>query len=203
MTKIKICGIVRPVDAYAVNLCRPDYAGFVFAENRRRTVSSDHAEMLRDIISCDVKAVGVFQNNEPEYILKLCERGIIDLIQLHGDEDERYIHYLRLHTPLPIIKAVQAKDTETVLRAQELSSDYLLIDTYDEKTNGGTGKSFDYSVLPKLTKPFFIAGGLNSSNIKKALGVGAYGVDVSSGVETNGFKDTEKIAEIIKMIRSE
>ncbi len=203
MTKIKICGIVRPVDAYAVNLCRPDYAGFVFAENRRRTVSSDHAEMLRDIISCDVKAVGVFQNNEPEYILKLCERGIIDLIQLHGDEDERYIHYLRLHTSLPIIKAVQAKDTETVLRAQELSSDYLLIDTYDEKTNGGTGKSFDYSVLPKLTKPFFIAGGLNSSNINKALGVGAYGVDVSSGVETNGFKDTEKIAEIIKMIRSE
>lgn len=203
MTKIKICGIVRPVDAYAVNLCRPDYAGFVFAENRRRTVSSDHAEMLRDIISCDVKAVGVFQNNEPEYILKLCERGIIDLIQLHGDEDERYIHYLRLHTSLPIIKAVQAKDTETVLRAQELSSDYLLIDTYDEKINGGTGKSFDYSVLPKLTKPFFIAGGLNSSNINKALGVGAYGVDVSSGVETNGFKDTEKIAEIIKMIRSE
>ena len=203
MTKIKICGIVRPVDAYAINLCRPDYAGFVFAENRRRTVSPDHAEMLRDIISCDVKAVGVFQNNEPDFIIKLCERGIIDLIQLHGDEDERYIHYLRLHTSLPIIKAVQAKDSETILRAEALPADYLLIDTYDKNTNGGTGKSFDYSVLPKLSKPFFIAGGLNSGNIKKALTVGAYGVDISSGVETNGFKDTEKIAEIIKIIRSE
>lgn len=201
MTKIKICGLKRIEDIEAVNEYRPDYIGFVFALGRKRTVTAEQAAVLRSVLSKDIKAVGVFLNNDIDFVIDLADRGIIDLIQLHGDEDESYLHTLRANTEIPIIRAVRVKSTDEILAADRLPVDYLLLDTYDKNAYGGTGKVFDWRIIPKITKPYFLAGGLDTENIAQALNVGAYCLDVSSGAETDGLKDKHKISELIQIVR--
>lgn len=201
MTKIKICGLTREEDILAVNESKPDYVGFLFVENKSRTVTKERAEKLKSMLDTDIKAVGVFLNDDIDFVVSLAKEGIIDLIQLHGDENEEYIRQIRQRTSVPIIKAVRAKDTETILYADRLDVDYLLIDTYNKNSYGGTGETFDWSMIPKLRKPYFLAGGLNPENLTKALNVGAYCLDLSSGAETDGLKDKEKIKKIVKIVR--
>ncbi len=202
MKKIKICGLKRAEDILMVNEAKPDYIGFVFAPNRKRTITPDTARELKLLLHPSVKAVGVFLNQDVNEILQLAGEGTIDMIQLHGDENEETIRYLRHHTDAPIMKAVNVRDRDQLERMDSMSEiEYLLLDTYDPRMPGGTGKTFDWSVIPKLNKPFFLAGGLNSSNILAALQTDAFALDISSGVETNGWKDPLKIKEIIKMIR--
>lgn len=201
MTKIKICGLKRIEDIEAVNEYQPDYIGFLFAEGRKRTITAEQAEMLKSALNSDIKAVGVFLNNDIHFVIDLAKRGIIDLIQLHGDEDEDYINTIRANTDTPIIRAVRVKSTEDILSADRLPVDYLLFDTYDKNAYGGTGKVFDWNVIPKTVKPYFLAGGLDTENIAQALHTGAYCLDVSSGAETDGLKDRNKISELIKIVR--
>lgn len=201
MSKIKICGLSRKCDIEAVNEIQPDYIGFVFAEKSKRHVDFETALSLKKLLDKKIKAVGVFVNNDIDYILSLINSEIIDIVQLHGDEDEQYIQRLKAKTSVPIIKAVRVKNANDILCADRLPVDYLLLDTYMKGEYGGSGKVFDWNMIPKISKPYFLAGGLNQDNIQSALKVGAYCLDVSSGAETDGKKDRTKINKLVKTVR--
>lgn len=211
MTKIKICGLSRPADITIVNEVLPDYIGFVFAKSRRQ-VSEVTAMELRANLNPKIKVVGVFVNEEIEKVIRLCNSNVIDIVQLHGDEGEVYLQKLKTSINNPIIKAVRVRSTEDIRQANKLTCDYLLLDAYKEDQYGGSGEIFDWSILGKPSnmgatsyrdKPYFLAGGINSGNVIQAMTQGhPYCIDVSSGVETDGYKDADKIVEIIKKIRS-
>ncbi len=193
MCKIKICGLKRPEDIKIVNDYQPDFGGFVFAESKRK-IDFDTAKSLRALMDPGIQAVGVFVNEKIEFIEVLCKENIIQLVQLHGDEEEAYINALKEKVRVPLIKAVRVRKREAILEAQKLPVDYLLLDTYVEGAYGGSGVTFDKNLIPKLTKPYFLAGGLSTENVLERIeGLEPYGVDVSSGVETDGFKDPEKV----------
>lgn len=201
--RIKICGIRRMEDAEMLNRCKPDYAGFVFAESRRQ-VSPEQARRLKSVLSPQIRTVGVFVNEKPENIIALADKGVIDMIQLHGDEDETDILFLKQWTEKPVIKAVRVKSPEYVAKMERLSCDYLLLDTYEADSCGGTGRVFDLNLLPPLHKPYFLAGGLTPGNVRERLSGLVNvpcGVDVSSGVETDGYKDENKINDFLSEVR--
>ena len=203
MTKIKICGLSRIKDIEAVNQILPDYIGFVFAQSKRR-VNLKTAKQLKDVLDKRIQAIGVFVNESHEQITELCGRGIIDMVQLHGDEDEGYIRKLKEQISAPVIKAVRVQSTGQIINAQKIPCDYLLLDTYQKDVYGGSGKRFDWSLIPEGIKPFFLAGGIDLKNAHDALTQShPYCLDVSSGVETGGLKDAQKIKEIVQIVRSE
>lgn len=202
MTKIKICGLTRLQDIEYVNEALPDYIGFVFAKSRRQ-ISLETASQLKNALDCRIKAVGVFVNENISTISKLCSSSIIDCVQLHGDEDEEYLLKLRQEIRNPIIKAIRVKDLSSIEVAEQLSCEFVLLDTYSDKEYGGTGKTFDWKLASSMKKPFFLAGGLNSSNAKAAIASSQpYCLDVSSGVETNSIKDRNKIIDIVNLVRN-
>ncbi len=202
MTKIKICGLTRKEDIEAVNRWLPDYVGFVFCQSRRR-VTPEQAALLKTDLNVRIKAVGVFVNESVPSIVKLCNTCVIDVVQLHGDESEAYIMELKDQIDCPVIKVVRVQSTEQVRQAEKLSCDLLLLDTYQKAEYGGSGKTFDHSMIPLLEKRFFLAGGLENSNIARVIEkYNPYGVDISSGVETDGIKDEDKIRQIVQTVRS-
>ena len=203
MTKIKICGLTRTEDIEMVNEFLPDYIGFVFAKSRRQ-VSAEQAKELKNKLRPAIKAVGVFVNEKPENIAEIANQGIIDLIQIHGDEDAAYCAQLRKLTQAPIIKVVRVRDEDDLAGIEKFDCDYYLFDTLSSKEYGGTGKAFDHSLLynKEIKKPFFVAGGLNQDNVAAVIEViKPFGVDTSGGVETDGIKDANKIKEFIKQGR--
>lgn len=201
MTKIKICGLTRLEDMEAVNRLGPDYIGFVFAESRRK-VTPQQAQRLKAELDYRIKSVGVFTNESVEFITAICDAGTIDMVQLHGNETETYLLELKQKITCPIMKAVRVQNTEQIRMEANSGCDFLLLDTWKNGQYGGSGKMFDHDLIPELKKPFFLAGGLSSANISQAiLGCTPYGVDVSSGVETDGIKDQVKMKRFIKTIR--
>ena len=203
MTKIKICGLTRTEDIDIVNEFLPDYVGFVFAKSRRQ-VSAEQAKELKKRLRPEIKAVGVFVNEKAENIAEIANQGIIDLIQIHGDEDAAYCRQLRNLTQAPIIKVVRIESEDDLIGIEEFDCDYYLFDTLSSKEYGGTGKAFDHSILhnKEIKKPFFVAGGLNQNNVAAAIeATKPFGVDTSGGVETDGVKDINKIKEFIKQGR--
>ncbi len=202
MTKIKICGLSRKADILAVNEALPDYIGFVFAKSRRQ-VSEETALALKELLRPEILSVGVFVNEEVDRIRHLCSRGIIDIVQLHGDETASYIHQLRGSINSPIIKAIRVSGRDAIKDAETIPCDYLLLDTYQKQQHGGTGESFDWSLIPKLSQPYFLAGGIGCENVMDAINqMKPYCVDVSSSVETEGYKDAAKIKEIVQLVRA-
>lgn len=201
--KIKICGIRRMEDVQYLNESMPDYAGFVFADTRRY-VPPEEAAVLRKQMNRQIQAFGVFVNASHEQIVHCVKEKIIDVIQLHGDETEEEIEWLKRECHVPIVKAVRVKHRADILSADQLPCDYLLLDTYQASQYGGTGRTFSWEVIPEtLGHPYFLAGGLNGSNICDAIRrVPCYGVDVSGGVETEGVKDRKKIQEIVAAVRN-
>lgn len=201
-SRIKICGLSRPCDIDYVNASKPDYIGFVFAKSKRQ-VSPWQAAELKRRLNPDIRAVGVFVNEEPERIAGLVRDGIIDWVQLHGQEDEAYIDSLRkllarTGNACPIIKAFSIKTPEDVKNACKSSADYILLD----QGAGGTGKTFDWHVIGEIGRPFFLAGGLGPDNVEAAIQTGAFALDLSSGVETDGFKNAEKIELCVRKVRN-
>ncbi len=196
--KIKICGLTRVCDIAWVNAYRPDYAGFVFAQSRRQ-VTDEQAATLKQQLSSTIAAVGVFVNDMPEHILSLVQRGVIDVIQLHGQEDEDTLRYLKHHAACPVIRAV-SMSTQSVEAFAASQADFLLLDN----GAGGTGQRFDWSRTADIPKPFFLAGGLNIDNVAEGIRrFHPFGVDISGGVETDEYKDETKIKNIIRRIRYE
>jgi len=201
MAKVKICGLTREEDINAVNEVLPDYIGFVFAESKRK-IDENRAAELKKRLDPRIKAVGVFVNDVPERIIRLCRNRIIDVVQLHGDEDETYIKQLKKHVSNEIIRAIRVRNKDDIENAMNYSADFLLFDTYREGLYGGSGKTFDWLLVTAVNRPFFLAGGINPENAIHAIKtVNPYCIDVSSGVETNGVKDPGKIADIVTIAR--
>ena len=198
--KLKFCGLTREADIRAANETRPDYIGFVFAESRRR-VTDEQAARLRALLSPGIQAVGVFVNDDPTHIALLANRGVIDLIQLHGSESAAYIRRLRTMTAAPIICALRVGKKTDIKREESNLVDFLLLDTYTKDAYGGSGRIFDWSLLGEVGKPYFLAGGLNESNIIRAMQTGAYALDLSSGIEADGVKDAEKMRRVAALVK--
>ena len=196
MTKIKICGLFLPRDIGFVNEALPDYVGFVFA-NSRRGIDEKTAAKFRKQLSPAIRSVGVFVNAPIERILRLYDSGTIDIAQLHGQEDSDYITKLKKRTGIPVIKAIRMETMEDILRAKDTAADYPLLDN----GAGGTGKRFDWSLIKELKRPYFLAGGIGADNIDEALSFRPYCIDVSSGAETDGTKDENKIRYLIATTR--
>ena len=198
MVKIKICGLKRLEDIEIVNKYKPDYIGFVFADSKRK-VSHDLAYELKMNLDSDIISVGVFVDAPQDEILKLFDKGVIEMAQLHGMESEEYILNLKEKTDneLKIIKAIEMSEDVDLLKYNDSSSDYLLLDS-----GKGSGKTFDWRLIRSdLKKEFFLAGGLNSSNICEAINeFNPYAIDLSSSLEIDGFKDENKIKEIMEAI---
>lgn len=201
MVKIKICGLQCLEDISYVNEAKIDFAGFIFAEKSKRKVSVEQAKKMKGALSSDIKSVGVFVNEKINRIKEIAELKIIDLIQLHGNETNEYIKNLRLEINLPVIKALKA-DEQLKLNIDKTIADYILIDSVSDNHFGGTGKVFDYNLIPKTNKKIFVAGGLNALNIQNAINLTPYCLDINSGVETEGKKDRKKILEIVKQFKN-
>ena len=197
MFKVKICGLTRLCDVDAVNVEKPDYVGFVFAKSRRKVTPAQAME-LRKRLAKGIIPVGVFVDETIDHIFSLIQNGVIDIVQLHGTEDEEYIVKLKKLTTVPVIKAVSVQHADDVQKWASTAADYLLLDS----KGGGTGRTFDWNLIGEINKPYFIAGGLDINNITKAINqTTPFAVDVSSGVETDGLKDPEKIKEFIRLVR--
>ncbi len=196
--KIKICGLRRIEDIDAVNEAKPDYAGFILSEGFRRSIDLMKMRELKERLSKEIPAVGVFVNEDPDRISKLLLEGVIDLAQLHGNEPEEEVIRIRESTGKPVIKYVRAADAAQIEGWLGSSADYLLFDS-----GTGTGKTFDWSVLGGIERPFFLAGGLSAENLEEAYHrVNPFAADLSSGVETDGWKDRDKILQAVKKVRS-
>ena len=211
MVKIKICGMRRSEDIEMANRYKPDYIGFVFADSPRK-VSYDQAKELSELLSDEIVPVGVFVNEHMKLIVDLFKDGIIEMAQLHGDEDEKYIRNLKDKSieetgkQIPVINAIEIKEgadyDDELLKWRDSASDYFILDS-----GKGSGKTFDWSLIDKESEFFknsiFLAGGLNSENLALAIEeFNPFAVDLSSSVETDGFKDEEKIKEIIEIMEN-
>lgn len=199
MTKIKLCGISRLCDIETVNELKPEYIGFVFFKKSIRYITPEKAAELKKALSPDISAVGVFVDEKPQIIAKMLSLQIINIAQLHGNEDEVYIEKLKELTDKPIIKAFKTESEKDIENAQKSKADYVLLDS----GNGGTGTVFDWELINYIKRPFFLAGGLKIDNIKTAIRkFEPYAVDVSSGIETNNLKDKNKMTEFVHAVRS-
>ena len=199
MTKIKICGLSRKCDIEAANELKLDYIGFVFYKKSKRYVSFDEAFELKNYLNDDIKAVGVFVDEPIENIVMLLDNGIIDIAQLHGNEDEEYIKELCSKTDKPIIKAFCINSEDDVIKANQSTADYVLLDA-----GMGSGNVFDWQCINKINRPYFLAGGLTIENVENAIKMlNPYALDVSSGVETNGLKDKDKMISFVNIVRKE
>lgn len=201
MTKIKICGITREKDVDYINEFLPDYVGFIFAPSKRQVA----AKMARELISSidkSIKTVGVFQNQDVSLVKSISEYLKIDIIQLHGGEDNDYINKL---SSFSLWKAYTIDvDSEKFMGTIDCDADGILIDSSLKGVTGGTGARFKWDVLKdiQLNKKLILAGGLNPENVREAINItNPYAVDVSSGVEENGIKDYEKIKKFIYKVR--
>ena len=183
--KIKLCGMFRDCDIDYANEAKPDYVGFILGfPKSHRNIDAETARRLRSRLDTGIKAVGVFVNSPETTCAEYADCGIIDVIQLHGDEDADFIRRLRELTSAPIIKAAKIRTPEDIGRVQALGADYVLLDGAE------------------IRQPFFLAGGLTPENLRQAAeSVRPYCVDLSSGVETDRLKDREKMLEAVRVIR--
>lgn len=199
MTKIKLCGLSRPCDIETANELKPEYIGFVFASESKRFITPGEAAKLKQLLNPDIKAVGVFVNENPETIACLLNNGTIDMAQLHGTEKEAYIKQLQQLTKRPIIKAFRLKSSIPIEAVNDCAADYILLDS-----GAGTGTVFNWNLIRNIKRPYFLAGGLETDNIEKAIKLlHPFAVDVSSGIETDGAKDKTKMAEFVAAVRKE
>lgn len=198
-TKIKICGLRLREDILAVNETKPDYGGFIIEFPKSfRSVTAEQVRSLVKNLAPEIQPVGVFVNAPMEMVKELLNDGTLALAQLHGREDESYIRKLKASTDKSIIKAFSIKTTEDIEMALRSPADYILLD----QGGGGTGKTFDWSLIPEIQRPFFLAGGIGAANLEQAIReIHPYAVDLSSSVETEKWKDPVKIRQVVDIVR--
>ena len=209
--KIKICGITTQEEITALNACQPDYVGFVFAQSKRMVTSSAAKPLITTLDRC-ILSVGVFVDESADKIIDIVDACGLDLVQLHGAENEETISELiklmnlRNGKIIQTIKCVPTKDETSILRGIETKADFIIFDTFDKTQHGGTGRTANLALInkirPSITKPFFIAGGISPDNLS-AIELNPYGIDVSTGVEgENGKKDANLITRLIKAAKA-
>ena len=216
--KVKMCGISKVETIPAVVEAKPDYMGLVFAPSKRQ-VTVEQAKILIEELhrgyakkygsdtehdkNDTIKTVGVFVNETVDNLVTIANEANLDAVQLHGDEDEAFIQSLKERTNVEVWKAVQIRSAADVEKWIDSSADMLLFDAYHKDERGGTGEVFDWSSLDTFERPFMLAGGIDSTNVARAIRtVRPYGIDISSGIETNGVKDDEKITAFTKIVKS-
>ena len=216
--KVKMCGISKVETIPAVVEAKPNYMGLVFAPSKRQ-VTVDQAKTLVEELhkGCakkygsdtepdkndTIKTVGVFVNETVDNLVTIANEANLDAVQLHGDEDETFIQSLKECTNVEVWKAVQIRSAADVEEWIDSSADMILFDAYHKDERGGTGEVFDWSSLDEFERPFMLAGGIDSTNVARAIRtVRPYGIDTSSGIETNGVKDDEKITAFTKIVKS-
>lgn len=201
MTKIKICGIRRMEDIAVINDLKPDFIGFILSKPFRRYINPEMAEQLHKQLKENITTVGVFVNEPIDYVADLLNRQVIDMAQLHGDEEEAYIDRLRKQMQSEkqkISKAFRIQSNTDIKKAQACTADYVLLDS-----GTGSGITFDWSLIQNIDKPYFLAGGLSPDNVTQAmLQCQPFAVDVSSGVETDGWKDPKKMQAFVDIVRN-
>lgn len=217
--KIKFCGLFRECDIDYANALKPNFVGFIFVENSKRFVDFALAKHLKSRLDSAIKAVGVFVDSPMERICEALSEGIIDVVQLHGNENSTYISALKacmqsdLSALSPIIKAIKVSDSHSLAQSFESSAqcgaDFILLDS----PNAGSGKAFDWNLLVQNLQSqnfmrqfqtrFFLAGGVNVENIHSAIALKPFCIDISSGIESEGVKDFAKMQTIINAIRGE
>ena len=199
MSKIKFCGLKTLDDIFFANELLPEYVGFVFAPKSKRFIAPAQAKKFRGALSEKILAVGVFVNEKLPIVAELLNAGIIDAAQLHGDEDDIYIKNLRGMTKKIIIKAFQIKTAEDITAAEKSLADFILADS-----GAGGGTVFDWNLVKNLSREYFLAGGLTPENVGGAIKIlKPFAVDVSSGIETDGKKDFNKMATFAEVVRRE
>ena len=197
MTRIKLCGLRRVCEVEWANELRPDYVGFVLSPGYRRSVTPETARVMKAALSPSVRAVGVFTGEKPETVARLLNDGLIDAAQLHAGEDEAYIARLHVLTDRPLIKAFRVRSADDVRAAGRIHTDMVLLDS-----GTGTGKAFDWTLLAAANRPYILAGGLDPERVGAATAaLRPWGVDVSSGIETDGVKDRAKMAAFVTAVR--
>lgn len=218
--KIKFCGLFRECDIEFANALMPDFVGFVFAENSRRFVDFALAKRLKARLDSRIKVVSVFVDSPVECVCEALQSKIIDMVQLHGNENNAYISALReslqknYGNATPIIKAIKMCDSHSLEKALESSADFILLDS----ANAGSGVAFEWNLLAQKLQDsrvldshdfkrdfatrFFLAGGINADNIAKAMSLNPYAIDISSGIESQGIKNFAKMQQIIQMTRN-
>jgi len=197
-TKIKLCGLKSLKDIEMVNRLKPEYVGFVMWEKSHRNVTREMLKVLKDSLDKDIKAVGVFVDENPETVAALLNDNLLDIAQLHGSEDNEYIKTLRnlVNRDIAVIKAFKV-DEDNLRKSTESDADIVLFDP-----GKGDGMTFSWEVLKGYERPYFLAGGLNADNVALAIKVlEPYAVDVSSGIETDKVKDENKAAAFVKAVR--
>lgn len=196
--KVKICGLKRPEDIQVVNQYRPDYIGFVINfPKSHRSLTPEQAWLLRTDLSPEIPAVGVTVNQPLAYNAALLNSHTVDIIQLHGQEDDAFVQKLQARTGKPVWKAFRIRSQADLAAARHSSADLVLLD------NGyGTGEVFDWTLVRDIGRPFALAGGLRADNLSDAAKMQPYVMDISSGAETDGVKDADKIRALIEQIRS-
>ena len=209
--KVKMCGISKVETIPAVVEAKPDYIGLVFAPSKRQVtveqakilIEELHKQCINHYDTKVVKTVGVFVNETLDNLVRIADTANLDAVQLHGDEDETFIQSLKERTNVEVWKAVQIRTAADAEKWIDSSADMLLFDAYHKDERGGTGEVFDWSSLDAFERPFMLAGGIDSTNVARAIRtVRPYGIDISSGIETNGVKDDEKITAFTKIVKS-
>ena len=197
MTKVKMCGLSRMEDIEYANEVLPEFIGFVFAPKSRRYVSFEKAKKLRGELDYRIAAVGVFVDEDIENIVRLVKDEVIDMVQLHGSEDNAYIAKLREMAEVPIIQAFKIIDSYDAESAVLSDADFVLLDS-----GMGTGKTFDWSLIKSINRPYFLAGGISPENAAQAVErFSPYAVDASSSLETDGVKDLSKMTALARAVR--
>ncbi len=197
MTRIKLCGMTREEDILTANELMPHYIGFVFWPKSKRYVSYDGAVRLRALLDPGITAVGVFVDEDIDTVAGLLSDGVIDAVQLHGTEDDDHIRRLQDAAGRPVIKAFRMEPGIDIDIINDCPSDLILLDS-----GAGGGKVLDRRLLTGITRPYLLAGGLSPDNVEEALReLSPYGVDVSSGIETDGVKDSDKMRGFVERVR--
>ena len=196
MIKIKMCGLRREIDIEYANSLLPDFIGYVFAEKSKRYITPENACKLTNILDKRITPVGVFVNSPAENVINIAKSGAISIAQLHGNENEEYISKLHKEN-ITVIKAFIVKSDDDIQLANNSTADFVLLDA-----GMGDGKTFNHSLLENITRPYFLAGGLSPENIADVLALNPYAVDVSSGIETDGFKDFGKMKMFTDIVRN-
>ena len=196
MTKIKMCGMMYTADVITAQNLQVDYVGFILSQGFRRSLTYDTFADLQSLVTdTSIKKVGVFVNESIEYVSRYL--SMIDMIQLHGKENNDFIKALNNYTDKKIIKAFKIRTEYNITAAQNSLADHILLDSGE-----GSGKLFNHDLLNSIEREYFLAGGLSPENIEEVLKkLSPYAVDVSSGIETNGRKDTDKMKAFANAVR--
>lgn len=195
-TKIKLCGLRSLADARLANEVQPDFAGVVLCRRFWRGIDFDLALAIRRTLSSNIPLVGVFVNDEFSTVHASLRRGVVDMVQLEGTESEEYIRDLMILTGKQVIKGCNVSGPEVPAQVERTAANYLLFSSLSEHP-------FDWAWLEQVQRPFILSGGLNAQNLPLAIHqLHPWGVDLSSGVETDCVKDARKVHEAVELVRS-